>query len=144
MSAIIVLVLFSIRFIRWHFFEFFSKLHILLAMVVGASLWYHVPRSDYQRTTSYLVVFYSIWGLSVILRLALVVYRSIKWHTDRISGEPQVLCKGEVLDNISNGMRISVHRSLHFQACPMYLQSLEPRSSLRTKCDTSLYLFPLF
>ncbi|KAF8545272.1 hypothetical protein BDD12DRAFT_785781 [Trichophaea hybrida] len=100
MTATFVLVLSSLRLIRRLFFEFFIRLHVCLALVATVSLWYHIPQE--WRTRVYLVVFYGIWAFTFMLRISLLLYRNIGWHTQT------EWSNGEVVTRSVHGLHVSV------------------------------------
>ena len=122
-TAVILLLCCSISFIRRRCFELFIKLHISLALAAVVSVWYHIPDrltpnhpSTLRKPRAYIIALYAVWAADVALRALLIVYRSVKWQSRR--DRSSFLQESEVLDNVTNGLRLSVTvaRPWDFQA----------------------------
>ena len=118
-----VLLVISINFIRRHCFEFFVKLHISLALAAVVLLWFHLPNPmgpNYpvalRGPRAYIIALYAVWAADIVLRALLIVYRSFKWQSR--SDRPSFLQQSEILNNVANGLRLSVTvaRPWDFQA----------------------------
>ncbi|KAI9799073.1 MAG: hypothetical protein M1833_004267 [Piccolia ochrophora] len=76
-TAIGLLCVLSLPIIRYHFYEFFLKLHSLLVVVLLIALWNHVPRKKLADHL-YLIIGISFLGGTFLYHLLRLAFRNIK------------------------------------------------------------------
>lgn len=78
--ATLLILLQSVGVLRRLWYECFLHLHMVLAIVVIAALWYHLAGLD---ELVYLKLALAVWALERAARLARLLYRSVGWGGSR-------------------------------------------------------------